>query len=391
MRTSNNHSATVRGTRRGRVRWGLTAFLVLVFAAGAGLVWAAGSWLREPVEVERVERGRAVDAVPGVVEVSARHSAEIRSPEEGRVVESAVEAGRSVEEGGVLVRLDTAEIDGRIERVRMDLETEKALRDLGSPLRYELQDAEEEMERMRALYEQGEYSRGELAAQERKVAAVANEIEIERLRERRRIERLRNEREELERRRERMTVRAPMDGDVVEVYAYPGDVLAARAPLARLLSSDREVVASISEENFAGIRAGQPATVRFLSYGTRRFDGSVSRVLPAANPETQRYTVHLDVDMPHEMKIPGITGEVSIVLDEREEVLIVPRRALFGRQVFVVREGRAHLREVEPGFVSLTRVEIRSGLEEGETVVVENLDRLHDGDRVRVENRDEYP
>ncbi len=363
------------------------AVLVLLGAALGGLFLLGSTWLHPEVSLAPVERGTAVDAVPGVVRVTARYTLDIRSESAGRITESHVEPGTRVEEGDVLFRLDTAEIEWETARVKSELDTERALGEIGSLLRYDLEEAREERNHKRELFEDGEIPRRELDAIERRVARLADEIRRDKIRERQRVRTLEQELERLERDLAKTAVRSPAGGDIVEVQVHPGDVVGPRAPLARLHSAERRIEATVSEEAFAGIRVGQPATVRFLGYGTRLFEGSVSRLLPAADPETQRYTVHLELNMADELLVPGITGEVSIIRDEREGALNIPRRALFGRQVFVLRDGRVELREVDPGFVSLNRVEIRSGLEEGDYVVVENLDRLRDGDRVRVEGR----
>jgi len=58
---------------------------------------------------------------------------------------------------------------------------------------------------------------------------------------------------------------------------------------------------------------------------------------------------------------------------------------LFGTNVYVVQNGRIQLRKVEVGYVSLNVAEITSGLAPGDLVVVEELDKYRDGDRVRTE------
>ncbi len=368
-----------------RRRFWLRAMWLFLVAAGLAAVYVGGTYFVRPeVVVAPVERGAAVDAVPGVVEASARYTLELRSEAGGRVIESDVETGDRVEVGQLLFRLDPEDLEAEKERVQIEFETEQALQEIGSLLRYDIEEAREELEHKRELYEDGEYSRRELDVQKRRVARLSDEIRREAIRDRQRLRALEQELERLDRELDRTFVRAPMDGDLVDLYAYPGDVVGPRARLARLLSAERLIEASISEEDFAGVQVGQSATVRFLSYGRRLFQGEISRVLPSADPDTQRYTVYLEVDMPEELIVPGITGEVSIVRDERENAVIIPRRALFGREVFVVRDAHVELREVETGFVSLNRVEIVSGLEEGDQVVVEDLDRLRDGDRVRI-------
>ena len=94
--------------------------------------------------------------------------------------------------------------------------------------------------------------------------------------------------------------------------------------------------------------------------------------------------VHLSVEIDPKLLVPGITGEVNIVVDARDNAIIIPRRALFGRSVFVVNNGRVEMRTVEVGFTSLNSVEIIRGIEPGEAVVVEGLELFRAGDRVSV-------
>jgi len=142
------------------------------------------------------------------------------------------------------------------------------------------------------------------------------------------------------------------------------------------------IEAKISEENFSGLKIGQKATLRFLSYGVAQYTGRVEKILPAADPLTQRYMVHLSAEIDPKLLVPGITGEVNIIVDARDEAIVIPRRALLGRNVFVVKDGRVQIRTVEVGFTSLKSVEILRGVDQGELVIVEDLDRFRAGDRV---------
>ena len=73
-----------------------------------------------------------------------------------------------------------------------------------------------------------------------------------------------------------------------------------------------------------------------------------------------------------------------MVLGSAPDAIVIPRRALLGNKVFVVSAGRVKAREVQIGFLGLNKVQIISGLEPGEHVVVENLDMVRTGGRVRV-------
>ncbi|HEY9250770.1 MAG TPA: efflux RND transporter periplasmic adaptor subunit, partial [Rariglobus sp.] len=183
---------------------------------------------------------------------------------------------------------------------------------------------------------------------------------------------------------EKTSLFSPIDADVTAVSAYVGDLIVPSAPLATLLARERLVEARVSEENFSGVAIGQAAQVRFLGYAGEQFTGTVARVLPTADPLTQRYTVILDVKIPPERLVPGLSGEASIIVGERAAVLIIPRRALLGDFVLTVEGGRVKQRRVARGYESLNEVEIASGLKEGDVVITDNLDAYREGERVRL-------
>jgi hypothetical protein len=89
--------------------------------------------------------------------------------------------------------------------------------------------------------------------------------------------------------------------------------------------------------------------------------------------------------VPPKELIPGKTGEVTITVDEREAKAIVPRRALLGKTLYVVNNGRVERRAVELGFVWLDGAEVKSGVDDGEQVIVDDLDSFRDNEAVRTE------
>ena len=94
--------------------------------------------------------------------------------------------------------------------------------------------------------------------------------------------------------------------------------------------------------------------------------------------------MHLNVhDIEAEKLRPGINGEISITIDSHPSQTLVPRRALSGKTLLVVTDGRVQLRKVKIGFESLSAVEIIEGVAHGELVIVDQLDLFHDGDRVK--------
>lgn len=357
----------------------LFLFLAVLLAGG---IYFLNS-LQPVALVALTKRHVAVRSVPGTVQVVAEREMSIRSDLQGRVAESNLELGQTVSEGDVLVSLDLGDIELEIEKVQIEIEAANLILEQGSSRQFSLVTLQERLADSKRRFDNGQESQAELAARQRDVTETEQAIEAEQNAKRVRIAQLENELKLRDRILEKMTIRAPMDGVVTQVMAYRGDLIGGSQEVARMISLDRIVEVEVSEENFSGIELGQIARVKFLGYGDEAFDAKVSKTLPVADPLTQRYTVHLKVDIEREKLFPGLTGEATITLDERDKALIIPGTAIIGDRVFVVEDGVVAMRQIVKGFGSMTNVEILSGLDEGDQVIVENLDLYKVGDRVR--------
>jgi RND family efflux transporter MFP subunit len=361
--------------------------LVVIVAVLLAIGWGAVAWVRPEVPVAAVERDRAVRVAPASLTVLAEVEMDVRSEVGGRVVDSRLEVGSSVQAGDLLLKFDTTDLELEIERIESELRAAVQRREVGSTVELELANARERLAELERRVARGEMPAAEFVREQRSVQAIEQRLAQEQINAQLQMEMLENSLQARRRQLEKMSVRAPVEGVLVAVYAHRGDLIGAAAPLARIISASRIVEARVSEEVVDGLRPGLPATVRFLGYSGQTFSARVSRVLPAADPQTQRYVAHLEVAIDRQLLVPGITGEASITLAEREAALVAPREALVGRHVFVLRHGRVELQPVQTGFVSLNQVEILSGVEQGDLVVVGGHERLRSGDRVRVANR----
>ena len=135
---------------------------------------------------------------------------------------------------------------------------------------------------------------------------------------------------------------------------------------------------------FSDIREGMPANIQFLGFSGQN-SGKVSRLIGVADPEEQKYPVYIDLDSgPSQLNV-GQTGDIVITLDERSDALLVPKRAVQLNTALVVRDGVVSKVEVQTGFAVSTQVEVLSGLEEGDLVIVEDTPLFEEGDKVRIE------
>ncbi len=361
------------------LKWVL-APLVLFFFLMA-LLWSC----KPTAYTQEVTRGQAIDAVSGNLKVEETYRLTVRSEGSGRVISSLINIGDVVGAGQVIIKLDTTDLELQIESIQIDLQAVTEKLKLGSTLKYNALEVEDHIKDLEALEETGSASPDTLKASRRRLAELREKMEHERIDDEARLKRLNNELQQTQLALERMTIKSPVDGTVVEVIVFEGDLISDRMGVAEIISNERRIVAKISEEDFAKVNVGHHAVVRFLGYGDDLFNASVIQLLPTNDPETQRFSVYLDVNIDEQRLTPGLTGEVSIIVAERENALIIPSRALLGDRVYAVNKGRVEIRLVVKGYQGLHNVEVLDGLKEGERVIVEDLDRFQPGNKIKIQ------
>lgn len=352
--------------------------LIIVF----GITYA----MRPVAQVVAATRGKAVRTVPGTVEVKAEFIIELKSEVGGRVSSSVLEIGKRVAKNDVLVQIDPGDADLEIERIKNEITAARRKVELGSTLRPEVLNSRDTLDNLERQTKAGAYPAAEFEKQRRLHQQLQQKMELDEVNAKLALENFENSLRAKEREKSKMTIVAPSDGVVTAVTTRVGDLIGSNSPIATMISVGRTIEGKISEENFAAIKLGQKASVKFLTFGADQYNAVISKILPAADPATQRYTVYLDVFLPEgRVLLPGLTGEVSIIIAERANAVIIPRRALVGEYVYVDTGGKLELRKVVKGYDSLNQVEILSGLQAGEEVVVEQQDRFREGDRVRTQ------
>ncbi len=339
--------------------------------------------LREEVPVARAEQGTAVDAVTGTIEVKAEIDLSLKTELNGRVREVPVEPGDTVQEGDVIAILDSADLRFELEQHQIRLEIARERNDLPVREEFELANLREAVEALELSVERGVAARQELDRTRRNLEQLEAAVRGERLSRRESVAllelRVAHLRDELE----RTYIRTPYDGRVVEQHAFAGDWLWSGDRVARIVSPDRTVEMTLSEEDYFGVEPGQRATLRLASFPGQTFEGEVQTLGLTADPESKTRKVFLSVDESAETLVPGLSGEGVLVKREREGATIIPRRGLIGQNVFVLVDDRVEIRRVTPGFLSLDKAEIREGVEPGDSIVLERQSLLRGGQRVQ--------
>lgn len=185
-------------------------------------------------------------------------------------------------------------------------------------------------------------------------------------------------------------VAAPIRGVVTEKHVEAGDVVGNQTRLFTVADVSTLVVrVGVSELDVVELGPGDRVTMALDAYPGRTFDGQVRRVFPTGDPRTRLVPVEVALDpVDAALARPGFLARVQFALNARADVLLIPAGAIVSgagsQSVFVVEDGRALRRSVSTGLTSAGRVEVLTGLEEGETVVTAGNNALRDGMELRV-------
>lgn len=196
------------------------------------------------------------------------------------------------------------------------------------------------------------------------------------------------QRAEIQLRLARCDIRAPVAGIISRRTAKVGQVasgIATSEPLFRLVArGDIDLEADIPEASFARLKVGQPVTIDVLGHDDA-ITGFVRLIAPEMNRTTRLGRVRIAIPANSPVAL-GAFGRGIVLIAERN-ALVVPLSAVsFGGEdasVQVVSEGVVGTRRVETGMRSGGRIEITSGIGDGEAVVSVAGTFVRDGDHVR--------
>ncbi len=171
-----------------------------------------------------------------------------------------------------------------------------------------------------------------------------------------------------------VTLRSPVSGVVVEKSVLVGQRLMAGEVAYKIVNLSRVwIEGEVFEPDLPSVRVGQRVTAEFPALPGEERSGRVSYVYPTLNPETRTARVRVEMANPDRRLMPGMYATFHFSA-RTERVVNVPRSAVLvtGKRTLVfVRDSAGTLtpREVVSGRATDDRIEIMSGLREGETVV----------------------
>lgn len=320
--------------------------LLLLMLIASGAMAEPDQWV--PVSRHTLDESVRLD---GVIEAVQRST--VSAQTSGTVLELPYDVDDAVEEGALIVRLEDNEQRARVNQAKSARAEALA----------NLEDARQRLERVERLFEQEVASRSELdQARNNFNAAEA------------RLSRTRAELDEARKQLDHTRVIAPYSGIVVERHVEMGESVRPGQPLMTGLSLEQlRVVVSVPQRYAEQLRREQRATVT-LNDGRTLKTGRMT-FYPYADPGTHSFRLRLQLEEPDASLFPGMLVQVGIPVTERE-ALWIPASSLVRRgelrAVYVLDDqDRRRLRQVRIGIQRDDKLEVLSGLSEGERIVTE--------------------
>jgi len=291
--------------------------------------------------------------------------------------------GKSVTKGQLLASIADETTARQLKQARADLQAATERAKLPLPSEELLKVAEDNLHRLEQVVASGNVPAVEYEKAKSEANRLRGALENERIERDRNLQALDETRKKLEAQMRNSEIRSPMDGLLSAVSTIDGELVAEGNQLFTVSSRKTYVRGEVNEEDVGEVKPAMKAKVQLYAYRTQIFVAQVSSIQPAADPDTQRYTVILEMEKPPDNLMAGMTGEMNIITGSHENALLVPTRGLLVDQALVVKRGIVQRRTIKVGFRTLDFAEALSGVSVGDRVVIADQDRLRSGQPVR--------
>jgi len=342
------------------------AFAVFLYSAASASVFAQGPPDMPPGPVRyteiREEAMQRTVTLSGTVE--SRVTSTVASEVAGLVLSLPVREGDRAIAGQTIARLRTSSLDLRRQAVAGQLKEAKAL----------LDQAKRQLDRARELRASGVMSQSQFDEAESEQAAREG-----------RVDNLTAALAAIDLDLAHMTIGAPFTGVVVARRTEVGQWIEIGGAIFEMAAlAEIEVRVDVPERWFAGLRKGASANVTFESLPGVALEGTITAVVPKAEPQARTFPVKVKIPNPEERIGVGMLAQVTLKTSGSERVTLVPRDAVVGagkgQHVYRINgDSKVERIEVTTGAGHGAWVAVQGDLKSGQKVVTRGNERLMPG------------
>lgn len=303
-------------------------------------------------------------------EVHGRYESQLAFRVNGKILVRNVDVGSNVKPGDILMQLDSADCQLSVQIGEAELNSAESKMKL----------AQDNLVRKQTLYEGGALSKAEYDA----AIDTYNAAEAAYRQAGAQLQQLSNQ-------LQYCNLKADYAGTISALRVETGQFVAAGTPVMTLVQDgEREVEISVPENRVDDLSKATSIKVSFWALPDVILEGRLREVSPVADSVARTFKVRISlIEPPADLKV-GMTSSVELnTSSSAQEVLtLIPLSAIYqtndGPSVWVINDGIAHLRKIQVAGFDHDQVKVSAGLNNGETVVIAGVNKLLEGQKVRL-------
>ncbi len=342
----------------------------------------------KPALLSSVQRGSFVSVFAATGTVEGLRQVDIGSTMTGRIWKLCIKEGDTVQQGAIIAHIEEDQLVAQVGQAKANLAMMKAgLIETES----NLSNSKIEFERTQKLYEEGDRPKRTFDKVKTEYDALTAQCEAARAR----IDQAEASLKLAQAQLADATIRAPFSGVIIRKYVEEGQVISAMSlmggnssSIVTLADVSKMIIrAKIDEEDIGKIKVGQPADIVLDGIPDSVLKGTVSQILNQANKGSKTIDVKILVVTPSSILRPDMTVDVSIIASKRDKVLYVLKQMIIERNgaqgVYRVQDGKVNFTPITFGSSDRGKIEIVSGLGEGDIIAMSIKKKLRDGELVK--------
>ncbi|MDF2614315.1 MAG: efflux transporter periplasmic adaptor subunit [Clostridia bacterium] len=385
------------------------------------------------VEAARVQKGDIAEYVEELGLVVSENKGSIYVEAAGKVTEVMAEVGDVVDKGDILVKLDSQQLS----RQMMELEARKAAltaeyKEAIKPLDHkeikklelqlesqkrEVEESKRQMDINKVLYDAEaisyeEYHTSEIDLKESEALLEGIKLDLELIKKpissniaagyMAQLKQLDIQMEELRSQGEDFVVISPLKGTIMMKSVEVGSYLQPGSQVMEIGDSEALYIESdLLVSEIGKIKVGSKVEISHKDLGIEGVQGTIRKIYPRAfskvsdlGVEQKRIKVEIAIEDQIKGLRPGYDLDLKIIVNSKKGTYIVPENAVFEKggknYVFANENNTAVLREIQKGIESSKQIEIVSGLQEGEQVILSPDEALEEGTAIIINTLKEF-
>lgn len=189
---------------------------------------------------------------------------------------------------------------------------------------------------------------------------------------------------------EKLKVKAPFSGTITNLNYYTQNTrIEAASPVLSMMDySKLHMEINLAEKNISMIKTGQPVNIVNYTIPGDTLNGVLAQLSPAIDAETRSFKAVIDINNSKLLLRPGMFAKGEIVVAKADSALVIPKNVILNKQkgnvVFVVHKGLAEERVIEFGLENPDEVQIVSGLEKKDRLVVKGFETLRNRSKIKI-------